>query len=740
MANGSGATVFYREVDNAIARNPPDVGDLHVLRNLCIAVDAGNASAVSQLTRDLTKLLGFEDPLHDISYELFHALMARVLLKGWFEEFDLLMDWQQTLFGTKDKRAADNWEGILKIVTMEPQSVGLLTRSNHEKEWQRALNGLKAAIRHFAKVRLPTPSSLGAPPKDPEYHERVLPEQLGDAIEQFFRVLQMLFQQMLELALARLERDGNDADGLWKLQGLQEALFKVLPEEKEPPDDKLNRVLFKTIRVVEVRYGRRRSNVHRFLDAFRPHAARSVIFNSLDREDKDEPYVRGEMLRSIQVARDRQLGFYLATYGHPWKPREPLTESLVRRRTLINTKYKGQLKLTANDDFVAFLSHYYEDRLAELTAPRANALSKAQAGARAWRDTVDLWSVFLSQMCSHSRLNLTESPPNYLTHTFPRNIAGHLLHDCGVYAVRGMYTLLSVLNRINGLHSGAAGTVNARWVRLPLHVGLMVKSDFGLVVQHNEHAFAIDDDELPGIMEGWRRKRLELEPPVIDLDPSDPDSLTLKFHEDIAANGFSVDLDMPLTSTPVLLAGEAATTRTIWSSYQKKVVPSQMFTNLVGAPNAPQYQFDIRYLRLSELEREWYNQYVVPFWNKACNSIWDKWKATLTDQKLNARATALAQKKQLYIRELHTALDIVEDSYEAQILPKKQQLSADLRADKKLLLPRVRIVAAARLDADLPVVEKIGAHVNEISDIKFKFPPNFVPPFAKRDEALLEIP
>lgn len=734
MANGSGATVFYREVDAAIKRNPPDVGDLHVLRNLCIAVDAGDASAVSRLTRDLVKLSGFEDPLHDISYELSHALMARVLLKGWFEEFDLLMDWQQTLFSTKDKRAADKWEGILKIVREEPQSVGLLTRSNHEDEWKRALNGLRGAIRHFEKVRLPARSSaVGAPPVGPDYRERVLPEQLGDAIEQFFRVLQMLFQQMLELALARVERDGEDADGLRKLQGLQEGLFKVLPEEKAPPDDKLNRVLFRTIRVAEIRYGRGRPKVHRFLDAFRPHDARSVIFSSLDRDDKDEPYVRGEMLRSIQVARDRQLGFYLGTYGHPWKPQDSLTESLKRRRTLIRTKHGRQLKLETNDDFVAFLSNYYADRLAELSRPGANSSPKVQPDVQAWRDTVELWSVCLSQMCSHSRLNLTEGPPNYLTHAFPRNIAGRLLHDCGVFAVRGAYTLLSVLDRINSLHSGAAGTVSARWVRLPLHVGLIIESKFGLVVQHNENAFAIDADKLPGFRQDWDDKR-----PDFELDPSDPDALTLKFNEDIAANGFSVDLDMPVTSTPVLSAGEAATTRTIWNSYQKKVVPSQMFTNLVGAPNAPQYQFDIRYLRLSELEREWYNQYVVPFWNKACNHVWNAWKATLTDQKLNA--TALAEKKQAYIQALHKVLDIVEDTYAAEILPKKQKLGADLRADKKLLLPGIRILAAVRVNADLPVVEKIAAHVDEISDPRFTFRPEFVPPFAERDKALLEIP
>ncbi len=189
MARKSGAPIFYKEVVDAIARNPPHVGDLVVLKDLCSAVDASDKRATSQLTRQLVQLSGVEDPLHGISYELFHALMARMLVEGWFEEFDLLMDWDETLFRTKDERAADKWEGIVKIVTTEPESLRLSKQVDHEKEWQRALKGLEGVIRHFAKVKLPKPSTIGAPPIGPEYYERVLPETLGEAIEQFYRVL-----------------------------------------------------------------------------------------------------------------------------------------------------------------------------------------------------------------------------------------------------------------------------------------------------------------------------------------------------------------------------------------------------------------------------------------------------------------------------------------------------------------------------------------------------------------------
>ena len=79
MPSGSGTAIFYKEVVDAIARNPPHVADLVVLKDLCSAVDASDKPETSRLTRELVPLSGTEDPLHEIPYELFHALLARML-------------------------------------------------------------------------------------------------------------------------------------------------------------------------------------------------------------------------------------------------------------------------------------------------------------------------------------------------------------------------------------------------------------------------------------------------------------------------------------------------------------------------------------------------------------------------------------------------------------------------------------------------------------------------------------
>ncbi|MBB3236708.1 hypothetical protein [Phyllobacterium endophyticum] len=746
MANGSSASVFYREVDDAIARNPPNVSDLVVLKGLCEAVELGERSAVARLTRDLVKLSGFEDPLHAISYELFHSLMARILLSGWFEEFQLLVNWPQTLFGDKNRRVAGNWDGIVTIVKKQPRSLGLLTLPNREKEWQRALNGLEGAMRHFEKADLPPAPRMGAPPEGPSFHERVLPEQLLEAIEQFYRVLQMLFQQLLEFAVAKLEQDSNDASGLRKLQDLQLSLWRLLSpkdlprdvkagkiyDEMERQNDRRTMILNKVIRITEFHYGRGRAKLHRFLDAFEPHNARSVIFNSLDREDTHEPHVRGERIGNIQVSRDRQLAYLLITYGHAWEPNRRPAPAHTFRRALINGRHGGRLRLVENDELIAFLYSVFAETLIEFTRQAQTAADKSKAGVNAWRETVETASVYFGQVTTHSRLNLTEGPPNYLTHTFPRNLIGRLLHDCGVHSVKSAYVLLSVLNRINGAHVELAGQIRARWVRLPLHVGMVIQtSNFGVVVQHNEYSSVTDNDELKSTMTAWEQASDE-------TDPSNPDDVTIKFLEDLTANGFSSDLDMPISSIPILKPGEPVTTHTIWNSYQQKVVPSQLFTRLVGASNAPQYQFDVRYLQLSELEREWYNRHVLRFWNKECLAIWEEWAAVLTSTKVSDKD--YEKHKRAYMKALNEALDRVEESYEKQILPKKNELSSALRGEPKLLVPGIRIVSASRLETVLPAVEKVADHLNDISQLNFRLSPDFIPLFARKEEVLLEVP
>jgi len=748
-----GMPAFYREVDDAIARNPPDVDDLLALRALCVAVEAGDRAAASAGLRDLLGRRGVEDPLHAISSELYCALLARILVLGWFDEFDLLIAWPQTLFGTRDERIARNWDGVVTVLVQQPQSVGLLTGSDREAQWRRAVHALEGALRHFETVRLPPPSILsplaggGVYHEPPAYRDVMLYQQLLEAVEAFYRIVQTLFQQLFDIALARLEQDHRDAVGMRKLQALQLGLWVLLSPKDIPKgmtpgtardaltrhNDRRTMILNRPIRVAEFRYGNGRQR-HRFLDAFPAYDARSVVFNSLDRDDTERPHVRGEKIGSLQVSRDRQLAYFLFAYGHPWDAAEPPAPAHLFRSALIAGRFRGRLRVVDNDEVVDFLVALFDDMLRDLVRQASGTPDMAKLGLSAWRETVNAASAYFGQVTAHSRLNLTEDPPNYLTHTFPRNLAGRLLHDCGVHAVRLAYILLTVLGRINAVHDNIAGAVQARWVRLPLHVGMLIQTEhFGVVVQHNEYSAVTGNDELATTRAAWTLAR-----PAQESDPADPGDATLKFLEDLTANGFSSDLDMPIASAPILAPGEPVTVASIWNSYQGKVVRSQLFTRLVGASNAPQYQFDVRYLRLSEQERDWYNEHVLRFWNVECFAIWQTWSSTLTRARISDKE--YEQAKRAYAKELNEALDRVQDSYEAIIRPKKDELSRDLRADGKLLLKGVRIVSAVRLETVLPSVEKVVDHLNELSVPGVRLKPDFVPPFARKEEVLLEVP
>ena len=113
-----------------------------------------------------------------------------------------------------------------------------------------------------------------------------------------------------------------------------------------------------------------------------------------------------------------------------------------------------------------------------------------------------------------------------------------------------------------------------------------------------------------------------------------------------------------------------------------------------------------------------------------------RWKGLLTNPAINNKPPELKK----YTNALQAALKSVLDSYGDEVRPKKRTLSKDLRADNKLVMPGIRIVASERISTVLPVAETVQNHIRDISRPDFKFPPKFVPPFARPEEALLEIP
>ena len=338
-----------------------------------------------------------------------------------------------------------------------------------------------------------------------------------------------------------------------------------------------------------------------------------------------------------------------------------------------------------------------------LEAHRPKASHCNDARDIAWVAVLKFLDQYLGRMTAHTRFNILEgSPnPNYLTIDFPRTLAGAALHECGVYAVRMAYILLSMARNIDRVFKGSFD-MRARWILLPLHVGLILESrSVALLIVHNQSLFVVPPDNLHEREIEWQTV------PPGERDPTDPNELRIKFLEDVAASVFLNDVDMPVLSHSILGPSVPVSTKSIWDSYQKHVVPNykKTFSPFVASKRKPEYQFDLKYLETSSLQKHWFNQAVVPFWNTVCKKIFmDRQKQLVAD---------IDKNKDEYIAALNAAIDALLDSYDKDVFPEKAELSKALRDDPKLLPPGRRAVFAERQEdsaRDVAEITRVRTH------------------------------
>ncbi len=734
MTNGT--QTFFQEVLDALNLN--NHPDLVLLVNLCSAVDVGNRMSARKAAGDLIKVKSKDMPLAGISPELYYELMARVLKLGWSGEFTQLMAWYEPLPSfahTSEEKLVDNWIGVLNHA---PEPEPGLTAGDLIRAWKSEIQCLQRALADLARIDVPVPQPYFPGEPGPTrgfgtaHPNATLEEQLREAVQHFFRNTHMLFQLLLERATLQLERD-RTTELLRILRRLHEDRAKLLEEQKKLDAARAQRTLSMRIRITEIQS---RGNSNLYLDAFRPYRSRNVPISSFDRDEKGALVDLPGLLADSHVMRDQQLSYLFDAYGEPSDARNTMTPALQRRQDLIRTKHRGQLKLGGNDDLVLFLTNLFEDTVRMLMGS-GNKLPFADASAIAWRTVQKFLGTYLDRMTAHTSFDITEKPPNYLLREFPRSLIGGLLHECGVYAVRMAYVLLSMARGVDRIFPGTFD-MQASWILLPLHVGLILDSrTLALLVLHNQSLFILPDEDL----NDWNTEWSQNVPPE-DHDPTDPDALQRKFLEDAAAVAFSNDLDMPILRFEVIGGKVPVTPKTIWDSYQRHVVPNykKLFSPLVDLPRAKQYQFDLRYLSVMRLQKGWFNRSVVPFWNVVCREIFEKREAALVKN--------LAANKDEYVAALEAAIDAVENVYDDGVLTEKSELSSELRADPKLLRRGVRANFSERLSTssrDIGPIGRVKGHVEEVKQPGFTLIDPVSqkvvrPPFALDEEALVRLP
>jgi hypothetical protein len=478
-------------------------------------------------------------------------------------------------------------------------------------------------------------------------------------------------------------------------------------------------------RLTNIRYGRPPD--HLYLDAFPPHAARTFGFTDYDRESEEPPGKRVRLENLIRY-RAAQLAFFLDEYGEfhedivatatktERREQEARRKRYAERRKLIDrvAKRADSLLLESEDDLASFGCAFYE---ALLAAGRDRSLyngawqDPADARQEAWTTLLELLRRYLRTQTHHARFNLHEQP-TYFDRDFPRALNGGALFDCGVYAVRLAFVFLSWAECIGrGLEDPTPPRVS--FILFPQHVGLIVElGDFPPFVVHNHILSSLSPEQERAWRNEWDEKS-NLDRP----DPTDPERRRQKFLEDLAAQLYIRDTDLPLMRHPITRVSSPPRKHEIFRIYRRISGPRapRMFARRIENPAHEDFQFDLRFLTVLELERRWYDETVIPFWNQACRDTWRK-VAPKGNPKTVLENSPPRRRK--YIDDLEKLIVAVEGVYDKEVRPPKEELSKDLRAKPDVLGRKVeRVTASARLKdsaAGIGPVGEVRTHVDEI--------------------------
>ncbi len=357
-----------------------------------------------------------------------------------------------------------------------------------------------------------------------------------------------------------------------------------------------------------------------------------MVFDAYDRDAEAEPADKKGWLEDSIRIREKQIRFYLDLYGEPQKP-GPVTGALQQRQRLIQGRFGNALRLRSSEDLAEFLAALFEDTF---RAKLRDKQTVTEARRVAWNELLALLRTELGALTTPSGFDLTDDPRqnvDYVSRVYPRALNGGELHDCGVYAVRIAFVLLSVVERLRRL-SNITLDVRPSFTAPPLHVGLLVESaDVGPVVAHNETIYGLVD-ALPVFRTAWTAAAL----------PDDPDPSETAALENVVPGGrdggaFHPGRRHADPAPPGSEAGHAAHREGALDRLpggRGQGLPEALRPRRRG-PGSASDQFDLRYLEVLGLENRWRNEHVVGLWNKTCRKAWERHEKALNTDFKKAR-------------------------------------------------------------------------------------------------------
>ena len=434
--------------------------------------------------------------------------------------------------------------------------------------------------------------------------------------------------------------------------------------------------------------------------------------------DPEQEYVR-ELHASIHQfyrVRIEQLNVLGRVYGvlDALEPEKTFAETMAKAEKAkdnaetIRRMSGGRLRLDSDDDWRVFLLQKYNDLTKPPTPAPVTATTqggttqggtpapvptakKALTPAEALHEIVDLLFAYLQAFTVHARFtNIYDvGEVGYIDRPFPRALTGQAVHDCGVYALRVAYMLSLVRKEL---------ALRFRFVVLPVHVSLVITGDkLPAFIVENDHFVEISAGDLEEKRKAWAQFK---DPDTKAAPPGKADDD--QFMGELAAADFirgPVDMPFKVTDVPPPVKDAKAEQKQLWTYYQR-VSTEGLFGPSSKKKDNPNFQFQLRYLALTEKGREMYNEAFLPFWNKDAPDVWDKLQAKLGGDPAKRKPGAPPNTKNSVEDVLNTLGDY-RLGYEDALRPAKaryddmekemRRLSETLRSDPGLAKAGVRL-------------------------------------------------
>ncbi len=700
---------YYQIVLDKLATSDLGKEGLRAIRNVCVATEAKKKSDVRRTIREITtEFSSTETAFHNIPDTIWYETMFRLLAMNDTESMLRLIKWYRGFKGglmgkKKTDYQGNNWQGMLRCV---PRPEILLSNAALIEYWAMLERALKIAIPLFIKSPKPKPIEKNNVP---------LRTALNEGLVILFESLINAFQLFLDRGLEDLAKNGYRKDS--PMSKLHKRWFgtrsRLLPAKNVSP-------LLLSLKIPKTQILETRRAVY-FLDAFVPHKSRQFEFNFYERDDSgDDPESKTYYLRDLIRFIDNKLNFYLDQLGIQHKKpnltkKAAITRSakeLAKRRKLVLKRLKKP-RIKTDDELADFACALYRAHLQKTTT------SASATRQEAWHRAIGFLGRYLRTQTTHTSFNLAEGP-KYIDRLFPRAINGGQIHDCGVYAAR-MTNILLKFDACTAKEKKNKLDLDISFIILPLHVGLIVQGkEINPTFIHNQLIISLDDQQEKLWFDEW--KNGEWKKHATDPDPTDAQKEKEKFWEDVAAQLFLRDLDMPLLRVDLTGVSTPPRKGQVDSAYKKLVAKNYagLFSKHIERHGTDEFSFDLLFLEALSKNNQWYDARVIPLWNiKAVNLF-------ITHSKDDAlRKSERSRKK--YADALEKAVKQADDVYDKVVRPKKEDISKLLRKKRKRVLGKKaqRITLSMRLKRSATAIGELGElrqHIKEIRNDKVHTP------------------